>query len=119
MPAESDYSWSLPESLRELAEEGNEDLVQEVLAVFRTDCTERFGLLRDAMARDDRSKIRNQAHALKGSSAQVGANAMAATCRDIELMAADARADSLAALVERAERQFREVWEAMTRLPGE
>ena len=43
-------SWVLPEELRQLAE-SDEDLVKEVLAVFRSDTAERIARLRAALDR--------------------------------------------------------------------
>ena len=55
--------WALPDELRELAE-ADESLVQEVLSVFRTDTAERMAKLKAALARDDRTTVRHQAHAI-------------------------------------------------------
>jgi len=116
MPPDAfDNPWTLPDSLRELAEEGNDDLVKEVLSVFRSDCTTRLSLLRAAVAAIDRPEIRRQAHTIKGSAAQVGAAEMASTCRNLEFLSADATPDQMATLLDRVELEFRIVRDAMAR----
>ena len=112
-------SWTLPDSLRELAEEGNEFLVMEVLSVFRSDSTERLEILSRALAAGDRLQIRNQAHALKGSSSQIGADDMAAVCQEMELLAPTAAAGALATLADRAKVHFVAVLDAITRQYGQ
>ena len=52
-----------PHSLQELVAEGTDDLVKEVLAVFRADTADRLVLLRRALLAVDRPQIRSQAHA--------------------------------------------------------
>src|SRR5438105_8497477 len=76
--------WLLPEELEQLAEQGESGLVQEVLAVFQTDTAERLTKLRNAVSSGDRTEVRNQAHAIKGSASQVGALAVAAFCQSLE-----------------------------------
>jgi len=80
-------SWVLPEELRQLAD-SDEGLVEEVLAVFRSDTSDRIAKLGAALDRGDRIVVKNQAHAIKGSAGQVGASGVFALCREIEIQAA-------------------------------
>ena len=114
-----DLNWTLPDSLRELADEGTPELVNEVLSVFRIDSTERLALLRSALEAGDRQELRSQAHTLKGSAAQVGAVAMAEACQEIETLAKEGDLPGLAVLVARAEKQFFQVCGVMRRQYGE
>jgi two-component system sensor histidine kinase/response regulator len=114
-----DQIWTLPNSLRELATEIDEDMVKEVLSIFRNDFAERLIVLRSALAAGDRPQICSQAHALKGSSAQVGANALAAACREMEMFAPSAGIDELALLIHRIESHFVAVRGAITSRYGE
>ncbi len=102
----TEQSWTLPEELRQLAETGEAGLVEEVLSVFQSDSAERIGAMRAACAREDRAEIRKQAHALKGSSGQVGAAGLAARCRALELAAATASAAEVAEMVDGISREF-------------
>jgi HPt (histidine-containing phosphotransfer) domain-containing protein len=113
-----DQVWTLPHSLQELAAEGCDDLVREVLSVFRTDTTDRLVVLRRALSAGDRPQIRSQAHALKGSSAQVAANALMAACSELEQVAPSAEMHDLADLVNRTEGLFFAVRDAISRQYG-
>ena len=74
---------------------------------------------RTALDAANRSGILHEAHALKGSSAQVGAEAMSGACREMEALAPSAPLEELKALVDRAEGQFVEVREAILQTYGE
>jgi HPt (histidine-containing phosphotransfer) domain-containing protein len=87
--------------------------VQEVLSVFRTDTAERIAKLKAALARDDRTTVRHQAHAIKGSSGQVGAMEVSSLCRQLEADAMTASPDVLKDLATRAEAAFAEVLRVM------
>jgi len=100
--------WVLPEELRQLAE-SDEDLVKEVLAVFRSDTAERIAKLRAALDRGDRVTVKNQAHAVKGSAGQVGAAEVSELCRDIELQSIASDEPVLRGLVTRLEAAFASV----------
>jgi len=102
-------SWILPEELRQLAESGETGLVEEVLGVFLKDTEERIAAMQVAMAATDREKLRKQGHALKGSSAQVGAMGLAELCRTLEATASTATPAELAAVVAEIGREFSKV----------
>jgi HPt (histidine-containing phosphotransfer) domain-containing protein len=105
--------WVLPAELRELAECGETGIVQEVLTVFVSDSTERISAMRAACAPLDRERLRKQGHALKGSSGQVGAVALAALCKALETTAEAASHDEITALIGRIDGEFREIARAM------
>ena len=107
-------SWILPEELRELAESGEAGLVEEVLAVFLTDTAERFAAMQQASAAMDRETLRKQGHALKGSSAQVGAMRLADLCKTLEATAPTAAPGDLAAVVADIGREFGKVREKIS-----
>ncbi len=107
-------SWSLPEELRQLAGSGEEELVQEVLAVFQSDTADRLAKLQGALAGNDRTQVKSEAHAIKGSSGQVGAAAMAAICQSIESRALTAGSAELQDLTRQLAAAFDEVVRAMT-----
>jgi HPt (histidine-containing phosphotransfer) domain-containing protein len=96
--------WVLPEELRQLAE-SDDSLVKEVLAVFRSDTADRIARLRAGLDRGDRTAIKNEAHAIKGSAGQVGASAVFSLCRQIE-MQAGSEAETLRELVGELETAF-------------
>ena len=87
MSLEVEVGWALPEALQQLAMAGEQDLVAEVLTLFQTDTDSRLRTLRSAVQSGNRKVVRAEAHSLKGSAAQVGATALADSCRQLELTA--------------------------------
>ena len=83
----AEVEWSLPEALQQLAQDGEREIVAEVLTLFQSDTKSRLKDLRGAVESGDRKRVRSQAHSLKGSAVQVGANSMAEACREMELTA--------------------------------
>jgi len=79
--------WSLPETLREFVETGDQEMVTEILTLFQDDSAERLQLLNQSLSEGNRDAVRKQAHALKGASSQVGAQQMSELCREMEVRA--------------------------------
>jgi len=108
--------WSLPLELLELAREGEIDLVSEVFAIFRSDTGMRLEALGQAIAGADMTVVRKQAHALKGSSGQVGATALAQMCRQMEESAANGNMADVNSLLHRMQAQFEQICCSMASL---
>jgi len=108
----AEVDWSLPEALQQLAIDGEREIVAEVLTLFQSDTESRLQELRGAVESGDRKRVRAQAHSLKGSAVQVGANSLAEACREME-MTAEARPDLLP-LVEEIEARFVAVSKAIS-----
>jgi histidine phosphotransfer protein HptB len=68
--------------------EGDEDLLRELIGLFKEESTELMGELESAVASDDCDSVRKAAHRLKGASASVGGVKIAATARMLETMGA-------------------------------
>jgi HPt (histidine-containing phosphotransfer) domain-containing protein len=77
--------WVVPTALRQLVECGDGEWVEELIAEFQTDTASRLDLLSQAVANADCGAVRRIAHAIKGSAAQIGADRLADTCRQMEL----------------------------------
>jgi HPt (histidine-containing phosphotransfer) domain-containing protein len=75
---------SLLDSYRVLQDEGQPDVVAELIDIYLDDLPERLASVREALSAGEPSKIRSAAHALKGSSASIGAVRLAAICGDLE-----------------------------------
>jgi len=71
--------------LRSNFDEENSALFNELLALFISELDPRLDAIRDAIERADQKAISAAAHALKGSSALVGARTMAELCLQIEI----------------------------------
>ncbi|SPF38264.1 hypothetical protein SBA4_2140009 [Candidatus Sulfopaludibacter sp. SbA4] len=120
MPARTDSHGSLPESLQELAqddadEDGADEVVREILASFQADTSSRLLRLHRALERSGRDAIRLQAHAIRGSAVQVGADAVAAVCGALESSSAQQSAADIATLLMRVQACFDEVCRAVGR----
>jgi HPt (histidine-containing phosphotransfer) domain-containing protein len=105
--------WILPETLQLMADSGDAEIVAEILDIFKMDTAQRLQVLREALSRTDRVRVQQQAHSIKGSAVQVGANSLAALCQQIELDAGTQPCGELASLVGQAEADF----ESLCRLP--
>jgi histidine phosphotransfer protein HptB len=68
--------------------EGDEDLLRELIGLFKEESTELMGQLESAVASGDCDSVRKAAHRLKGASASVGGVKIAATARMLETMGA-------------------------------
>jgi HPt (histidine-containing phosphotransfer) domain-containing protein len=79
-----DVVWQPTETLSELVATGFGDAVAELIDDFDTDTTARLQRLRVALARDDSTVVRKEAHSIKGSALQMGASRVASTARLIE-----------------------------------
>lgn len=106
--------WTLPEELRELAQEGGSDVVADVIAVFQEDSAARLVVLREAVRTGDCKAIRAEGHALKGSSSQLGASEMARMCFQMEQMGNTGNIAEAAGLLAQIEQHFAEVAQAMS-----
>jgi HPt (histidine-containing phosphotransfer) domain-containing protein len=77
--------WVIPAALRQLADSGDAELVEELIAIFQTDTAERLEVMRRAIDARDFVAVGAEAHTIKGSAVQVGANRLAEFCRQMEL----------------------------------
>lgn len=87
--------------------------MREILTSFQSDTSSRLLRLQCALEGSDRAAIRRQAHAIKGSAVQVGANAVAAACGLLESAAPLQPAADMAALLLQVQACFDEVSRAM------
>jgi HPt (histidine-containing phosphotransfer) domain-containing protein len=72
------------EALRELNQEGEPDVVSEVLRLFLDDAPEKLDAIADAITRSDAAALRRAAHALKGAAGAIGAVQFQEACRVLE-----------------------------------
>jgi len=76
--------WVVPAALRQLAESGDAELVEELIAIFQSDTAERLEVMRRAVEGKDYVVVGAEAHTIKGSAVQIGANRLADFCRQME-----------------------------------
>ncbi|MBL8471003.1 MAG: response regulator [Rhodocyclaceae bacterium] len=90
-------------TLRELDEGGEDTVFRTILQAFLDDAPLKLAGIGAALNSGDAKAVRLAAHALKGSSAQIGAQELSRLCREIEYAARDARLDECADLLPGAE----------------
>ena len=104
------------DALRSLQEDGDDDLLTELIDLFLQDAPPRIAAIRDAVDAADWPRVAERAHSLKGSCGSLGAVQMAAVCARLEATGRDVavRTDAIA-LRDELERQFDLVHEALVR----
>lgn len=104
--------WSPPAVLLEAAA-GDAGLIAKLIDAFGRETDARIERIRGALAASDFPKIRAEAHTIKGSARQMGADAAAGACQEVE-MACDLREASLiAARLNRLQELVEQIREAM------
>ena len=100
--------WTPPRLLLELAANGS-GLEAELIEAFKTDTAIRLERLRRAITSADGARLRMEAHTIKGSAWQMGADSVASMCQEIELAACQTPLAQLDERVDRLEARFVEV----------
>ncbi len=77
------------EDLRDLGTATNSNFLALLADMFATDGAAGLGAMREALAVPASADLREAAHKLKGASANIGANRVAALCGELEVAAAD------------------------------
>jgi CheY-like chemotaxis protein len=112
-PAES---WPLDraalDALRSLPGAGPA-LLRRVIDVYLGSSGELVRRIHDAAGVGDTTPLGGAAHALKSSSANVGASELARLCSEVERLAKNADLTSVSAVVEALQREYRRVTEAL------
>ena len=85
------------QALRAMQRAGRPSVLARMLDLFDRDAPRLLAEMRDAVGTSDLETLRDAAHTLKSNCANVGATALAATCREIEQLAR--AADTAAAAV--------------------
>jgi two-component system sensor histidine kinase/response regulator len=99
--------------IRALDKSGRPDLFAKLVGIYTSSSVALTTTLRAAAACGDAAGIMRAAHALKSSSANVGALAFAELCRDVEAAAAGGKVDLACALAETLLRAHVDVLQAL------
>lgn len=94
----------------------NPRLLRELFTLYQKTLEDKAPLLRDAIARADNQALFQSAHALKSSSANVGAVEFSRLLSEIELLGRGGQATSAAPLLLRFEAEFARVETAVKEL---
>ena len=99
--------------IRAMRRPGAPDLYAKVAGIYVSNSSMLVGTIRTAVVEDDKAALLRAAHALKSSSANVGATALAEMCREVEVAANGGDFDLACALVERLLDEHRQVLRAL------
>jgi len=100
-------------ALRELGGDDDPGLFVELVNLFLDDAPERIRSLRESLDKKDPTMLAQAAHALKSSSANLGAVGLSALFRDIEAAGRDKDLQRAASLVARTRPEFERVEAAL------
>jgi len=91
-------------------------LLEKVITAFAGDTPRQLASLRTAIAARDTEAMRRVAHSLKSGSANVGADALALQCKEMEKLGRAGSTDGAARLLQSMDQQFLAVRDALGRL---
>jgi signal transduction histidine kinase/CheY-like chemotaxis protein/HPt (histidine-containing phosphotransfer) domain-containing protein len=98
--------YSVLEGLRELQEEGEPDILEELAEIFLEDAKSQLETLREATEKDDAQSVERTAHTLKGSCGNMGAVRMEALCSELENIGHSGNLVAAPARISRLEEEF-------------
>ena len=105
--------WAPPAWLLEVARD-DDSLIAELIDIFKTSTETSLQQMRTALAAVEVPKLRTEAHKIKGSAKQVGADALAEVCLALQLASSLTEVSRLGELVDRCQELFDETESAMT-----
>ncbi len=100
-------------SLREICDD-EEDLVAEIAELYLNEMPQLVGRLTDAISAADCLQVRDLAHRIKGASANIGADSLAALFAKVETAALLQALDETVPVLEQIEQLFPRVCEALS-----
>jgi CheY-like chemotaxis protein len=86
------------DGVRELRTPGEPDPLAELIDLFLTDTPPRLGKIMDAFKAGNPQELERAAHALKGSSSNLGAKCLAAACADVMSISREGRLPDASAI---------------------
>ena len=111
--ASSPLDRSVLEGLRELQQEGEPDVLVELIELFLEDVPLQLVALREAVKGEDADSVQRVAHTLKGSCGNMGAARMAEICADLQEIGDSGDLARAPELLERLEAEFDRVRSAL------
>jgi HPt (histidine-containing phosphotransfer) domain-containing protein len=108
-----------PAALQNLRDIGGDEFLAELVDVFLADAPALIASLRSSLERRDTEELRRAAHALKSNGATLGAATFAELCHTVEQQAKEGRLEGISKLVDRIERGYRPLQEALASLRSE
>ncbi|MDH5254771.1 MAG: response regulator [Gammaproteobacteria bacterium] len=105
------------EQIRALQQPGAPDLLGRIIALYLENSRSLTEKIREALAAGDANALREAAHALKSSSANVGATGLVEIARQLEALGRDGKADAAGGLVDRMSQEHARVISALQNQP--
>lgn len=94
------------------------EFLEEIIGLFFQDASARVGAIRSSVEAGQVEPIERAAHALKSSSANVGALVFAGVCKEVEALARANELEELAREIPRLVAMFEEVKHALEHFPS-
>jgi signal transduction histidine kinase/DNA-binding response OmpR family regulator/HPt (histidine-containing phosphotransfer) domain-containing protein len=104
------------EKIRMLSRERGDALVQKVINAYVDDTPQQLSTLRHAIDDMDTGNVRRIAHTLKSASANVGAESLAALCKEMEHLGRADTTEGADSLLTNMEQEFAAVRDSLTAL---
>jgi CheY-like chemotaxis protein len=109
----SSVDYSVLEGLRELQEEGESDILEELAEMFLKDAPSQLETLKEATEKGDAQSVERIAHTIKGSCGNMGAVRMEALCSELENVGASGDLSRGPELLEHLEAEYERVHSAL------
>jgi len=100
-------------NIRALSASNGDALLERVLQAYLDDTPTQLQTIRQAIANDDANQMRKSAHSLKSSSANVGADALAQRCKELEQLGRNDTTAGAAVLLAEMEHSFQAARQAL------
>ncbi len=107
------------ERIRSIQKPGMPDLLTRLIGLYLDSTSQLADQMRTAVLAGDADGLRQAAHSLKSSSANLGVSRVAALCRELEQMGREARMDGASQLLEEFESQYFLAREALKAMASE
>jgi HPt (histidine-containing phosphotransfer) domain-containing protein len=104
---------SVLESFRDIQQEGDPDLVSELIHLYLDDTRSRLKEMHTGLNEGDKMKLQAIAHSLKGSSSNLGTRRMSALCLELEQTLINEGVDGAWAIVNKLDEEFLKVEPAL------
>ncbi|HWQ66099.1 MAG TPA: response regulator [Methanospirillum sp.] len=112
-PDTGPFDSSVLAELKALAETGDSDFLKEVFTLYREDSQKLMYKMQEAVKNADPTALMEASHALKGSSGEVGARAIAGISLELEKLGMAGTIEGAAPLLEQLESELSRAFEAM------
>jgi two-component system sensor histidine kinase/response regulator len=102
--------------LRQIMGDSDPTFFKQVLQMFIAQGDDQVVAISKAVATNNLTEVGSLTHKLKGSALNLGADAMAETCRQMEIKARGLESDGMKALADRLEREYRQTRKEILKL---